>query len=83
MWHFCSVEDIRLCETVKHGVGFHHAGLSLKDRDGIEQLYRAGIIRVLVSTSTLAFGINLPSHTVIIKSTEVKTIFFLIILAQN
>lgn len=43
-------------------------------------MYRAGHIRVLVSTSTLAYGVNFPSHTVIIKSTEVKSI---IISAQN
>lgn len=35
----------------------------------MEQLFRYNKIKVLCSTSTLAIGVNLPSHLVIIKST--------------
>ena len=36
----------------------------------VEDLFAQGHLRVLVSTATLAWGVNLPAHTVIIKGTE-------------
>lgn len=66
------IADKQLREVVKHGMGYHHAGISFEDREHIENLYRDGLIRILVSTQTLAMGVNLPAHTVIIKSTEVN-----------
>ena len=44
-------------------------GLSPSDRTLIEDLFRSGVLRVLVSTTTLALGVNLPAHLVVIKST--------------
>ncbi|XP_018902147.2 uncharacterized protein [Bemisia tabaci] len=52
------------------GIGCHHAGLSIQDRRIIEDLFCRGCLPVLVTTSTLAMGINIPAHLVIIKSTE-------------
>jgi pre-mRNA-splicing helicase BRR2 len=37
----------------------------------VEQLFAAGHLQVLVSTATLAWGVNLPAHTVIIKGTQI------------
>jgi pre-mRNA-splicing helicase BRR2 len=37
----------------------------------VEDLFADGHIQVLVSTATLAWGVNLPAHTVIIKGTQV------------
>lgn len=54
------------------GYAFHHAGLTYEDREHIENIYRDGLIKILLSTNTLAVGVNLPAHTVIIKSTEVE-----------
>ncbi len=51
------------------GVGIHNAGMLRKDRNLSERLFETGAIRVLVTTSTLAWGVNLPAHTVIIKGT--------------
>ncbi|KRY35927.1 Activating signal cointegrator 1 complex subunit 3 [Trichinella spiralis] len=53
------------------GFGIHHAGLLFRDRILIQQFFRTGRIRVLCCTSTLAWGINLPAHAVIIRGTEV------------
>nr|AGE95642.1 pre-mRNA splicing helicase [Encephalitozoon cuniculi] len=58
-------------ELLKHRVGIHHAGLDRKTRVAVEDLYRNGKIDVMVSTATLAWGVNLPGKTVIIKGTEV------------
>jgi pre-mRNA-splicing helicase BRR2 len=54
-----------------YGLGIHHAGLARKDRLMVEQLFAAGHLQVLVSTATLAWGVNLPAHTVIIKGTQI------------
>ncbi len=53
------------------GIGVHHAGLSRSDRDLVESLFADRHLSVLVSTATLAWGVNLPAHTVIIKGTQV------------
>jgi ATP-dependent DNA helicase HFM1/MER3 len=45
------------------------SGLSQNDRTLIENLFRSSVLRVLVSTTTLALGVNLPAHLVVIKST--------------
>ena len=56
---------------MKCGVAYHHAGLELKDRMEVEKLYMAeGGISVICCTSTLAVGVNLPCHFVIIKNTS-------------
>ncbi|KAI4710905.1 hypothetical protein J4E89_004495 [Alternaria sp. Ai002NY15] len=58
-----------LRDTVSSGVAFHHAGLDLDDRTKIEKGFIAGEISVICCTSTLAVGVNLPCHLVIIKNT--------------
>ncbi|CCW66840.1 unnamed protein product [Phytomonas sp. Hart1] len=52
------------------GFGAHHAGLIRYDRTTTESLFREGYIRVLCCTSTLAWGVNLPAHTVVIRGTQ-------------
>lgn len=52
------------------GMGVHHAGMLRPDRTLTEQLFEAGLLKVLCCTATLAWGVNLPAHTVIIKGTE-------------
>ena len=36
----------------------------------VEKLFLSGDILVLVATATLAWGVNLPAHLVIVKGTE-------------
>jgi len=64
------VRDQALRHTLAFGVGIHHAGLAEKDRTLVEQLFVEGKILVLVSTSTLAWGVNFPAHLVVVKGTE-------------
>ncbi|ENI06937.1 hypothetical protein COCC4DRAFT_191373 [Bipolaris maydis ATCC 48331] len=60
-------KDLR--DTIASGVAFHHAGLDIEDRVQVEKSFIAGEISVICCTSTLAVGVNLPCHLVVIKNT--------------
>ncbi|XP_059146757.1 probable ATP-dependent DNA helicase HFM1 [Physella acuta] len=64
------VSEHKLSELLRKGVGIHHAGLDSRDRHIVEELFKSSQLPVLVSTSTLAMGVNLPAHLVVIKSTH-------------
>ncbi len=51
-------------------IAFHHAGLSVEDKALVEGAFREGLIRILVSTSTLAWGVNLPARVVVVRDVE-------------
>lgn len=63
------VQDPELKNTLTSGVAFHHAGLEGPDRHTVEQGFLEGQVNVICCTSTLAVGVNLPCHMVIIKNT--------------
>ncbi|KAH9902242.1 Sec63 Brl domain-containing protein [Xylariomycetidae sp. FL2044] len=65
------ITDTDLKDLLPYGFGIHHAGMNRVDRDEVEGLFADGLIQVLVCTATLAWGVNLPAHTVIIKGTQV------------
>ena len=67
------VQDPELKGTLTSGVAFHHAGLDNSDRHVVEKGFLEGQINVICCTSTLAVGINLPCHMVIIKNTVTYT----------
>ena len=60
-----------LKELLPYGFAIHHAGMNRVDRTLVEELFADGHIQVLVCTATLAWGVNLPAHTVIIKGTQI------------
>jgi Sec63 Brl domain/Helicase conserved C-terminal domain len=65
-----NAKQARLQRVLLYGIGFHHAGLESEDRKLVESHFRTGKIKVLCATSTLAMGVNLPAHLVVIKGTK-------------
>lgn len=68
------VQKSRNREVSNHfynGMGIHHAGMLRGDRKLTESMFADGAIKVLCCTATLAWGINLPAHTVVIKGTDI------------
>ena len=63
--------EFQLVETLKHGVGVHHAGLSDEVRALMEWLAEAGSLRMLCATTTIAQGINFPVSSVFLAGTGV------------
>ncbi|KAB7515462.1 DEAD/DEAH box helicase [Halosegnis rubeus] len=66
-------QDLRndtLRQSVVDGVAFHHAGLSREDKNAVEAWFKEGKIQLLFSTSTLAWGVNLPARCVVIRDTK-------------
>ncbi|KAF8555606.1 Sec63-domain-containing protein [Imleria badia] len=66
-----NVKDSHLRDLLPFGFAIHHAGMSREDRTLVEELFADGAVQVLVCTATLAWGVNLPAHTVIIKGTQI------------
>ncbi|KAI9664828.1 MAG: Sec63 [Bathelium mastoideum] len=64
-----TIEDEELQACLSTGVAFHHAGLVYQDRQTVEKTFLGGDISVVCCTGTLAVGVNLPCHLVIVKGT--------------
>ncbi|KAK5998394.1 Meiotically up-regulated gene 81 protein [Cladobotryum mycophilum] len=64
------VKDDALKEAMNFGIGLHHAGLVESDRQLSEELFLNNKLQILVATSTLAWGVNLPAHLVVVKGTQ-------------
>lgn len=65
------VQNADLKDVLKYGFATHHAGMGRADRESVEALFAARHISVLCTTATLAWGVNLPAHAVIIKGTQI------------
>ena len=46
------------------------AGLVERDRQTVEELFVNQKIQILITTATLAWGVNFPAHLVVVKGTE-------------
>ena len=66
-----NVSDGNLKDLLPFGFAIHHAGMTRVDRTLVEELFADGHIQVLVSTATLAWGVNLPAYAVVIKGTQI------------
>jgi helicase len=58
---------IKLSRLIKDGAAFHHAGLLNAQRTYIEDAFKSNVIKVICATTTLAYGVNMPAHTVLVR----------------
>jgi len=57
-----------LLPLLKHGIGIHHAGILPKYKQLVETLTLERLLKFIISTETIAAGINLPAKRVIFPS---------------
>jgi ATP-dependent RNA helicase HelY len=56
--------------ALRRGIAAHHAGMLPTFKEVVEELFTAGLIRVVFATETLALGINMPARTVVIEKLD-------------
>src|SRR3979490_950961 len=55
-------------EALAAGFAPHHAGHVPVFKETVEELFQAGLVKVVFATETLSLGINMPARTVVIES---------------
>lgn len=55
-------------EALAAGIAAHHAGLIPVFKETVEELFKAGLVKLTFATETLSLGINMPARTVLIES---------------
>ena len=53
-------------DGLRRGVAAHHAGLVPAFKEVTEELFAAGLLKIVYATETLALGVNLPARAVVI-----------------
>ena len=54
-------------EALARGIAAHHAGMLPLFKETVEELFKAGLVKVVFATETLSLGINMPARTVVIE----------------
>lgn len=54
-------------DALSHGIGQHHAGLIPPCKEALEELFEAGLVRLVFATETLALGVNMPARAVVLE----------------
>ncbi len=67
-FEFLFGSDYPLTRLVENGAAFHHGDLPQEVREVIEEGINDGTIRLIICTSTLAEGVNLPIKTIVLHS---------------
>ena len=52
--------EVPMRELLRSGIAYHHAGLPPRVRGAVEDAIRAGFVRYVFATTTLAEGVNFP-----------------------
>ena len=54
-------------EALAAGISAHHAGMLPVFKETVEELFEAGLVKVVFATETLCLGINMPAKSVVIE----------------
>lgn len=66
-------EDLRtlgfydFAEALSAGIAAHHAGMLPVFKETVEELFEAGLVKIVFATETLSLGINMPAKSVVIE----------------
>ena len=60
-------DDLHI-RALLNGIASHHAGVLPAWKELIEELFQAGLVKVVFATETLAAGINMPARSTIIST---------------
>ena len=63
-------QDYLLTRLLRFGAGFHHGMLPQEIRRVMEESIQDGVISILLCTTTLAEGVNLPIRTLVIHTVQ-------------
>ncbi len=55
-------------DSLRRGLAVHHAGILPVWKSLVENLFSAGLLKVVFATETLAAGINMPARTTVISA---------------
>ncbi|XP_012580245.1 PREDICTED: probable ATP-dependent RNA helicase DDX60 [Condylura cristata] len=58
-------QGYKLHDLLQRGIGFHHGSMEHTEREVVELLFRQNYVKVVIATSTLALGINMPCKSVV------------------
>ncbi|MEW6060256.1 MAG: DEAD/DEAH box helicase [Actinomycetota bacterium] len=54
-------------DALATGIAAHHAGMLPVFKETVEELFEAGLVKVVFATETLSLGINMPAKSVVIE----------------
>jgi ATP-dependent RNA helicase HelY len=54
-------------DALAAGISSHHAGMLPVFKETVEELFEAGLVKVVFATETLSLGINMPAKSVVIE----------------
>ena len=54
-------------DALTKGIAAHHAGMLPLFKETVEELFSAGLVKVVFATETLALGINMPARSVVLE----------------
>ncbi|MFV0634155.1 DEAD/DEAH box helicase [Demequina sp.] len=54
-------------DHLEAGIAAHHAGMIPLFKEVVEELFAAGLIKVVYATETLALGVNMPARSVVLE----------------
>lgn len=66
-------EDLRtlgfydFADALAAGISAHHAGMLPVFKETVEELFEAGLVKIVFATETLSLGINMPAKSVVIE----------------
>ena len=64
-------KEYYLIDCLRKGVAYHFGNLPQTIREGIEELFKEGVIKYLFCTSTLLEGVNLPAKNIFYFSEKI------------